>query len=145
MHRVVPITERPSCGTTLPEEQMRFLGRRWLVATVLSAALAAPITVAHAQTGKLTGVVTDAETGKPIEGVQSLGSIGLKRYLPGTDSLETMDGREVPLDRFMLDIDEHYAHGYLFQNFLTPHPAIYAVCGDRPATVRIGRDGCAGP
>jgi Sugar-transfer associated ATP-grasp len=75
--------------------------------------------------------------GKPIEGVQSLGSIGLKRYLPGADSLETMDGREIPLDHFMLDIDEHYAHGYLFQNFLTPHPAIYAVCGDRPATVRI--------
>jgi len=75
--------------------------------------------------------------GKPIEGIQSLGSIGLKRYLPGTDSLETVDGREIPLDHFILDIDEHYAHGYLFQNFLTPHPAICAVCGDRPATVRI--------
>ena len=75
--------------------------------------------------------------GKPIEGTQSLGSIGLKRYLPGTDSLETIDGREVPLDHFMQDIDQHYAHGYLFQNFLTPHSAICAVCGDRPATVRI--------
>jgi hypothetical protein len=29
----------------------------------------APITVAQAQSGKLTGLVTDAETGKPIEGV----------------------------------------------------------------------------
>lgn len=48
---------------------MKFLGRRWLFATVLGAALAAPVTVAQAQTGKLTGVVTDAETGKPIEGV----------------------------------------------------------------------------
>ncbi len=48
---------------------MKFLGRRWLFATVLGAALAAPITVAQAQTGKLTGTVTDAETGKPIEGV----------------------------------------------------------------------------
>jgi hypothetical protein len=75
--------------------------------------------------------------GKPIEGTQSLGSIGLRRYLPGSDSLETVDGREVPLDRFMLDIDEHYAHGYLLQKFLTPHPTVYAVCGDRPATVRI--------
>jgi hypothetical protein len=75
--------------------------------------------------------------GKPIEGTQSLGSIGLKRYLAGSHSLETIDGREVPLDHFMLDIDQHYAHGYLFQKFLTPHPAVYAVCGDRPATVRI--------
>lgn len=49
---------------------MRNLGRRrWLVATLLGAALVAPITVAQAQTGKLTGVVVDAETGKPIEGV----------------------------------------------------------------------------
>ncbi len=48
---------------------MKFLGRRWLFATVLGAALAAPIAVAHAQTGKLTGTVTDAETGRPIEGV----------------------------------------------------------------------------
>jgi len=48
---------------------MRSLGRRrWWIATLLGAALAAPVTVAHAQTGKLTGVVTDAETGKPIEG-----------------------------------------------------------------------------
>ncbi len=49
---------------------MRFLGRRrWLFATVLGAALAAPITAAQAQTGKLTGIVTDAESGKPVEGV----------------------------------------------------------------------------
>ncbi len=48
---------------------MKFLGRRWLFATVLGAALAAPVTVAQAQTGKLTGVVTDAETGKPVDGV----------------------------------------------------------------------------
>lgn len=49
---------------------MRFLGhRRWLFAAVLGAALAAPITAAQAQTGKLTGIVTDAESGKPVEGV----------------------------------------------------------------------------
>jgi hypothetical protein len=50
------------------EEQMKVLGRRWLVAMVLGA-LAAPLAVAHAQTGKLTGVVLDEETGKPLEGV----------------------------------------------------------------------------
>lgn len=45
---------------------MKFLGRRWL-ATLLGALLA-PIAAAHAQTGKLTGIVTDDETGRPIEG-----------------------------------------------------------------------------
>jgi len=49
---------------------MRSIGRRrWLFATVLGVALAAPITAAQAQTGKLTGVVTDKATGKPVEGV----------------------------------------------------------------------------
>ncbi len=48
---------------------MRSLGRRWIFATVLGAVMFAPITVAQAQSGKLTGLVTDAETGKPIEGV----------------------------------------------------------------------------
>ena len=46
---------------------MKFLGRCWLFATVLGAAFAAPMSVAHAQTGKLTGLVVDAETGRPIE------------------------------------------------------------------------------
>jgi hypothetical protein len=45
---------------------MKFLGRRWLVATLLGAL--APLAVAHAQTGKLTGVVNDEETGRPVEG-----------------------------------------------------------------------------
>ncbi len=51
---------------------MRSLGRRrWYIATLLGAALAAaPAAVAHAQTGKLTGTVTDKETGKPVAGVQ---------------------------------------------------------------------------
>lgn len=49
---------------------MRSLGRRrWLFATLLGAALTAAPAVAEAQTGKLTGIVTDKETGKPLEGV----------------------------------------------------------------------------
>ena len=50
---------------------MRFLGRRrWLFATALGVALAAPVIAAEAQTGKVTGLVTDTETGKPVEGAQ---------------------------------------------------------------------------
>lgn len=50
---------------------MKAFGRRmWFIATVLGVvAVATPITAAQAQTGKLTGVVTDAESGKPVEGV----------------------------------------------------------------------------
>ena len=50
---------------------MRSLVRRHgVVATLLGAALLAVPAVAHAQTGKLTGTVTDKESGKPVPGVQ---------------------------------------------------------------------------
>jgi len=75
--------------------------------------------------------------GKPAEGVQSLGSIGLKRYVPLNKSLETYEGRVIPLDRFVDELRTHYASGYLFQKFTTPHAAIRALCGDRLATVRL--------
>jgi hypothetical protein len=75
--------------------------------------------------------------GKPTEGLQSLGSVGLRRYMPQTKSLETIDGRSVALDAFVSDIIGHYADGYLFQRFVSPHSAIRALCGDRLPTIRI--------
>ena len=46
----------------------RFLGRRWIgVAIALSIMLAGR--AAHAQTGKITGIVRDAESGQPIDGI----------------------------------------------------------------------------
>jgi len=46
-------------------------GRKWVGAIALgTAALAMSSGTAHAQTGKISGVATDAATGQPIEGVQ---------------------------------------------------------------------------
>ena len=75
--------------------------------------------------------------GKPAEGMQSLGSIGLQHYLPLKRSLETHDGRVVPLDAFVNQLRTHYPTGYLFQKLVSPHAAIRVLCGDRLATVRI--------
>jgi Sugar-transfer associated ATP-grasp len=75
--------------------------------------------------------------GKPVEGLQSLGSVGLQRYLPLNNSLETHDGRVVTVDAFVDQLRTHYPTGYLFQKFVSPHAAIAAACGDRLATVRI--------
>jgi len=75
--------------------------------------------------------------GKPTEGVQSLGSIGLRRYVPQKKSIETHDGRDIPLDAFIDQLRTHYPTGYIFQKFIAPHAAIRALCGDRLATVRI--------
>jgi hypothetical protein len=90
---------------------------------------------------ELRGVLTDEANypmfGKPTEGLQSLGSVGLKRYSAQAHCLETADGRVVALDAFIADITHHYAQGYLLQKFVTPHAAIRALCGDRLPTVRI--------
>jgi len=75
--------------------------------------------------------------GKPAEGTQSLGSIGLQRYLPAEESLETCEGRVVTLDAFIDQLRTHYPTGYLFQKLVLPHADIRAVCGDRLATVRM--------
>jgi hypothetical protein len=75
--------------------------------------------------------------GKPAEGLQSLGSAGLRRYSPQSGCLETTDGRVVALDAFVADIVRHYADGYVFQKFASPHAAIRALCGDRLPTIRM--------
>jgi hypothetical protein len=75
--------------------------------------------------------------GKPAEGLQSLGSVGLRRYSPQSHCLETTDGRVIALDAFVADIVRHYPDGYVFQKFASPHAAIRALCGDRLPTIRI--------
>jgi len=97
------------------------------------------LVVSNAQ--QLHKVLTDEANypmfGKPIEGLQSLGSIGLRRYLPARKSIETQDGRLVPLDAFVDQLRTHYPTGYVFQKFVSPHVAIRDLCGDRLATVRV--------
>ncbi|AMN45104.1 sugar-transfer associated ATP-grasp domain-containing protein [Rhodoplanes sp. Z2-YC6860] len=82
--------------------------------------------------------------GKPIEGIQSIGSIGLAQYDSGEDRLETIGGENILVDDFASDVLNNFSQGYLFQKFLSPHPVIREVCGNRLATARIvtlARDG----
>ncbi len=75
--------------------------------------------------------------GKPAEGLQSLGSIGLQRYLPHEGMVETCEGRLIALDTLVDQVRAHYRTGYLFQEFVSPHAGIRALCGNRLATVRM--------
>ena len=82
--------------------------------------------------------------GKPIEGIQSIGSIGFARYDTGKDRLETVNGENISVDDFASDVLKNFSQDYMFQKFLSPHPAIREVCGNRLATARIvtlARDG----
>ena len=74
--------------------------------------------------------------GKPVEGLQSLGSVALRHPLPDA-KIEAIDGRTVPLDRLVAEIVGHYATGYVFQPFAAPHPGLRALCGERLPTFRL--------
>ena len=75
--------------------------------------------------------------GKPMHGLQSLGSARLLACDASAGVLRFRDGSERAVDAFVSDIAAHYADGYCFQRHVSPHPDTLAICGDRLATVRI--------
>jgi hypothetical protein len=75
--------------------------------------------------------------GKPVEGLQSLGTIGLRSLAADGQFIETSDGEAMPVDRFIDDIEQHYPAGYLFQPMARPHEKIAALCGEKLACVRL--------
>ena len=75
--------------------------------------------------------------GKPLHGLQSLGSAGLARYDEANNMLVSSSGAGLSLDEYIADVAIHYADGYFFQQMISPHPETKAICGDRLATVRV--------
>ena len=108
---------------------------------------------------KTTSILADRETlasflmnpdnyplfGKPVEGFQSLGSIGLRNCRVASREIERLDGSIIALDQFMDEISVGFPAGYLFQTLIAPHADIGRLCNDRVATVRLltlaGADG----
>lgn len=75
--------------------------------------------------------------GKPVEGVQSLGSIALRAWHAAERELETMVGRRLALDQIVSEIETNYRNGYIFQRLISPHGRVAELCGQRLATVRV--------
>jgi len=75
--------------------------------------------------------------GKPVEGFQSLGSIGLAGVDAGARELRRVDGTQVALGDFVREVASTYTAGYVFQPLMRPHREIEALCGARLATVRM--------
>lgn len=75
--------------------------------------------------------------GKPVEGFQSLGSVALRRWQITEGELETMDGRRIPLEQIVSEIESHYRSGYVFQPLVSPHLRVAELCGERLASVRV--------
>jgi hypothetical protein len=75
--------------------------------------------------------------GKPAEGFQSLGSIGLSAFRPEQREVETTSGHRIALDQLLNEIETNYRDGYVFQPFIRPHREVAQLCGDRLACARI--------
>ena len=75
--------------------------------------------------------------GKPTDGLQSLGSIAIKRINMPSRALETVDDRSILLEDFIANVVQHYPGGYVFQQLAVPHAGMRAICGDRLATARV--------
>ena len=74
---------------------------------------------------------------KPVNQSKSLGTAAVDSYDSSADSLLLADGRVVALDRYLAEVENYAKTGYLFQERLTPHPVIEAMCGRRISTARI--------
>jgi len=75
--------------------------------------------------------------GKPVESVQSLGSISLSGCDHGTGQLVGTDDRRIDIDKFIDQIEKHYSLGYVFQERLQPHRTLVSKIGVSLATVRV--------
>jgi hypothetical protein len=75
--------------------------------------------------------------GKPMHGLQSLGSASILACDAESGRLTFRDGSVATVDKFVDDVATHYADGYFFQRHVSPHPDTMAICGDRLATARV--------
>src|ERR1700680_4759893 len=64
--------------------------------------------------------------GKPVEGTQSLGTIGIRSV--SNRQIETLGGQQVPLEQLISEIETHYRTGYIFQPLMHPHERIAKIC-----------------
>lgn len=75
--------------------------------------------------------------GKPIDGLQAIGSVGVRGWDAASDELELSSGRRVPVTALAGDIAESYPGGFVFEDAIVQHPEMTAVIGAAVGTVRV--------
>lgn len=75
--------------------------------------------------------------GKPVEGVQSLGSVALQSVTAANGILTNVNGGTMPIEQLAGEIEENYRPGYIFQPMARPHEQLAKLCGQRLGCVRL--------
>lgn len=75
--------------------------------------------------------------GKPIDGLQAIGSVGLAGYDEVRDEVRLTSGKTVAAEDLARDIVASYPGGFVIEDAIVQHPAMTAVVGPAVATVRV--------
>lgn len=74
---------------------------------------------------------------KPVEGAFGAGAFAVRAYEKSADQVILFNGVKMGLDEFVRTVDSSSETGYLFQEYLMPHPDIKKICGECLSTVRF--------
>jgi hypothetical protein len=74
---------------------------------------------------------------KPVEGAFGAGAFAVRTYEKSADQVILFNGVKMGLDEFVRTVDSSSETGYLFQEYLMPHPDIKKICGECLSTVRF--------
>ena len=75
--------------------------------------------------------------GKTVDGSYGKGASAVRHYDSGSDCLEFLDEREMPVEEYIRRIVTPRPGGYLFQDMIKQHPVIDRITGGRVGTLRM--------
>lgn len=74
---------------------------------------------------------------KPIDSLQSLGSVRIEGYSPSNRMIALSTGGAVSLEEFVGEVQSQFAGNYLFQRCVIPHPVFSDMTNGGVSTVRL--------
>ncbi len=74
---------------------------------------------------------------KPVQGTYGKGAALIEGYEPNGDALMLAYEAPRPIDDYVLHLHNPGRLGFMFQEVLTSHPALHAICGERLSSVRV--------
>lgn len=74
---------------------------------------------------------------KPVDGAFGSGAFAVRSYDKTADQATLFNGDRASLEELSRIVESHSGTGYLFQDYIMPHPYIKKLCGECLSTVRF--------